>query len=78
MTFEQMLVAIADAMRRAGQLGTRYTHEEVIDSLKNVLELSEDEYMAQIATADLRKSLVDSFKRCYIAWLKHHQELDSY
>lgn len=34
--------------------------------------------MAQIATAELRKSLVDSFKRSYIAWLKHYRELDSY
>lgn len=42
MTFEQMLVAIADAMRRAGQRGNRYTNEEVIYSLKEVLELSED------------------------------------
>lgn len=78
MTFEQMLVSIADLMRRAGQLGMTYDADEVIDELRNCLELSDDEYEAQIATADLRKCLVDSFKRNYLAWLKQEKESFSF
>lgn len=70
MTFEQMIVALADLMRRAGMLGASYDAEEVIDELRNCLELSDDEYLAQIATADLRKDLVSSFRRTYIKWLR--------
>lgn len=70
MTFEQMIVALADLMRRAGMLGASYDTEEVIDELRNCLELSDDEYLAQIATADLRKGLVSSFRRTYIKWLR--------